>query len=67
MATAPFPASFLNGRVRGTLVKEDPEDEIITASSRSQKGEKCKLDCSTNPNAPGSNGQCGLGPGQVLL
>ena len=65
MTSAPFPASILNGRVRGTLelVRDDPEDEIVTASSRSQKAGRCKLDCSANSNTPGSNGQRSLGPG----
>ena len=65
MTLTPFLAGFHDHRVRFTVypVREDPIDEVITASSRSQKGGRCKLDYSANPNAPRTNRQCSLGPG----
>ena len=65
MTSTPFLTGFHNRRVRFTVypVREDPIDEVITASSRSQKGGRCKLNCSANPNTPRTNRQCSLGLG----
>ena len=50
MVSALFLACRLNCRVGGTLhlTREDLGDEVLAASSRSQKGGRCKLD-SSNP------------------
>ena len=54
MVSAPFLPCRLNCCVGGTLhlTREDLDDEALTVSSRSQKGGKCKMDSSADPQPP---------------
>ena len=58
MVSAPFFACRLNCRVGGALhlMREDLDDEVLAASSRSQKGRRCKLDGSVDPQPPNPTG-----------